>query len=462
MNSMAGKCNEDMKNKEVLVVGMGRSGIAACKALHEAGASVSAQDSKKEGEIDSSTAAFLNDAGIKKYLGCVPEDTDFDMVVLSPGVPPALGFIQEVKTKGAEVIGELELAYRMGRGNYVAITGTNGKTTTTTLVGEMFRNAGRKTKVVGNIGVAVITDAVSADDDTWLVTEVSSFQLETTAEFKPVVSAILNLTEDHMDRHKTMANYGAAKAKVFACQGPDEYLVINYDDKDCFALAENCRAQVIPFSRMEKLDTGAYVEDGVITIKTPEGKKISFCRTDELIIPGSHNLENALAAAAIGYFAGLEPDVIAETLRTFQGVEHRIEFCGEVNGVRFVNDSKGTNPDAAIKAVQAIKSGIILIAGGYDKDSGYDELIEAFDGKVRYMMLLGTTAPKIKAAAEKLGFTDSIICRDMEECVKKGFELAEPGDTVLLSPACASWDMYDNFEQRGEHFKKCAKELGAK
>ncbi|MDO4859937.1 MAG: UDP-N-acetylmuramoyl-L-alanine--D-glutamate ligase, partial [Bacillota bacterium] len=378
------------------------------------------------------------------------------------GVPPTLGFIEEAKANGAEIIGELELAYRMGKGNYVAITGTNGKTTTTTLVGEMFKNAGKKTNVVGNIGFAVVTEAVNADDDTWMVTEASSFQLETTADFKPLVSAILNLTEDHMDRHKTMENYGAAKAKAFANQGPDEYLVINYDDKACFALAGNCKAEVIPFSRLEKLDKGAYVEDGVITVKTPEGEKVSFCKADELIIPGSHNLENALAAAAIGYFAGLDPAVITETLTTFQGVEHRIEFCGELNGVRFVNDSKGTNPDASIKAVQAIKGGIILIAGGYDKDSGYDELIEAFEGKVRYMMLLGVTAPKIKAAAERLGFTDSIICKDMEECVKKGFELAKPGDTVLLSPACASWDMYDCFEQRGEHFKKCAKELGAK
>ena len=452
-----------MKDKKVLVVGMGRSGIAACKALHDAGALVMAQDSKKEDEIDEKTAVFLNEAGIKKYLGEVPEDTkDIDMVVLSPGVPPWLGFIQDAQANGAEIIGELELAYRMGNGSYVAITGTNGKTTTTTLVGEMFKNAGKKTKVVGNIGVAVVTDAVNADDDTWLVTEASSFQLETTVTFKPVVSAILNLTEDHMDRHKTMENYGAAKAKIFGNQGPDEYLVINYDDKACFALAESCGAQVIPFSRLEKLDVGAYMEGDVITIKTPAGETVSFCKADELVIPGSHNLENALAAAAIGYFAGLSPEDITETLRTFQGVEHRIEFCGEANGVRFVNDSKGTNPDAAIKAVQAIKGGIILIAGGYDKNSGYDELIEAFDGKVKYMMLLGTTAPKIKAAAERLGFTDSIICKDMEECVKKGFELAEPGDTVLLSPACASWDMYDCFEQRGEHFKKCAKELGAK
>lgn len=456
---MKGKNTEEMKDKKVLVVGMGRSGIAAAHALQAAGAVVSVQDSKKEEEIDKDFLDFVGEAGIKKYFGTVPEGEQFDMAVLSPGVPPALEFIQKAKDGGAEIIGELELAYRMGGGKYVAITGTNGKTTTTTLVGEMFKNAGRKTCVVGNIGVAVITDAMNADDDTWMVTETSSFQLETTEKFRPVVSAILNLTEDHMDRHKTMENYGAAKARIFRNQTKDEYLVINKDDAACYALAEGCNATLIPFSRLEKLDTGAFVEDGIITIKDTDGKKIQFCRADELVIPGSHNLENALAAAAVGYFAGLAPEVITETLKTFQGVEHRIEFCGEIDGVRFVNDSKGTNPDASIKAVQAIKGGIVLIAGGYDKNSEYDELINAFDGKVRHMVLLGTTAPKIKAAAERLGFTDSVICADMEECVRKGFELAQPGDTLLLSPACASWDMYDCFEDRGEHFKECMRKI---
>lgn len=449
-----------MKNQNVLVIGLGRSGIAALQAVLKLGAKVSVQDSKKAEEIDPQLLAFLEGRQVTCYFGRNPEDMScFDMLILSPGVSPELDFIKEAQVAGAEIIGELEIAYRIGRGNYIAITGTNGKTTTTTLVGEIFQKAKEKTYVVGNIGVAVISKAMSAEEDSWLVTETSSFQLETTRYFKPAVSAILNLTPDHMDRHKTMENYGKAKAKIFENQDESQYLVINYDDKACFALAENCRARVIPFSRKEELELGAFVRDGNLVIRNEKGELISLCGADELVIPGTHNLENALAAAAIAYFAGINPDVISRALVEFQGVEHRIEFCGQVDGVRFVNDSKGTNPDASIKAVEAIKGGIILIAGGYDKGSSFEELIKAFDGKVKHMVLLGKTAPKIKETAEALGFQNSVIVKDMEECVKKGFELAEPGDTVLLSPACASWDMYTSFEQRGEHFKNCVRRL---
>lgn len=451
---------DNIRNKNVLVIGLGRSGKAAVQAALKLGAKVYVQDSKCVEEVDPQLLAFLEGRAVTCCFGQNPEDMSiFDMLILSPGVSPELDFIREARDKGAEIIGELEIAYRIGHGNYIAITGTNGKTTTTTLVGEIFEKAKKKTYVVGNIGVAVISKALTAEENSWLVTETSSFQLETTRYFKPVVSAILNLTPDHMDRHKTMENYGNAKAKIFENQDESQHLVINYDDKACFALAEHCKAKVVPFSRMEKLDFGAFVEDGRIVIRDEGGQVHPFCRTDELIIPGSHNLENALAAAAIAYFAGIEPDVITQGLKEFQGVEHRIEYCGQVDGVRFVNDSKGTNPDASIKAVEAIDGGIVLIAGGYDKGSSYEELIKAFNGKVKHMVLLGKTAEKIKETGEKLGFTSSIIVKDMEECVKEGFRLAEPGDTVLLSPACASWDMYTSFEQRGEHFKNCVARL---
>lgn len=451
---------DNMKNQNVLVIGLGRSGIAALQAVLKLGARVSVQDSKPAEEIDPQLLSFLEGHQVTCYFGKDPDDLgSFDMLILSPGVSPELAFVKEAQAKGAEIIGELEIAYRIGKGNYVAITGTNGKTTTTTLVGEIFQKAKEKTYVVGNIGVAVISKAMSAEEDSWLVTETSSFQLETTRYFKPVVSAILNLTPDHMDRHKTMENYGKAKAKIFENQDENQYCVINYDDKVCYDLAKDCKAKVVPFSRKEELEFGAFVEDGYIVIRNESGEKIRFCKTEELVIPGTHNLENALAAAAVAYFAGINPEIITQTLKEFQGVEHRIEFCGQVDGVRFVNDSKGTNPDASIKAVEAIKGGIILIAGGYDKGSSFDELIKAFNGKVKYMVLLGKTAPKIKETAEKLGFTNSIIVKDMEECVKEGFRLAEPGDTVLLSPACASWDMYTSFEQRGEHFKSCVQRL---
>jgi UDP-N-acetylmuramoylalanine--D-glutamate ligase len=374
-------------------------------------------------------------------------------------VPTDTGFVRKAQDAGAEVIGELEIAYRVGKGKYVAITGTNGKTTTTTLVGEVFKNAGRKTYVVGNVGVAVISKALGAGEEDWLVTETSSFQLETTRHFRPEVSALLNITPDHLDRHKTMENYARAKAMIFQNQDESQYFVVNGDDPASMELAVRCGAKVIPFSRKKTLPLGCFVMEGNIVIRDEEGQCVDICGEDELKIPGAHNLENALAAAAVSYFAGVSPAVIARTLRTFEGVEHRLEFSGEVDGVRFVNDSKGTNPDASIKALEAMKGGIVLIAGGYDKGSGYDEFVEAFQGRVKHLILLGKTAPKIKETAERHGFTDITVCRDMGECVKTGHRLAAPGDTVLLSPACASWDMYTSFEQRGEHFKSCVRDL---
>ncbi|MCR5481829.1 MAG: UDP-N-acetylmuramoyl-L-alanine--D-glutamate ligase [Clostridia bacterium] len=449
--------NSDIEGKKILVIGMARSGVAAANALSKLGAAVYVQDSKKKEELDAKVVADFEKKNIKGYYAETPNSGEitFDMLVLSPGVPPELDFIKAQKEKGAEITGELEIAYRVGKGKYVAITGTNGKTTTTTLTGEIFKAAGRKTEVVGNIGVPVISASMEADDDTWLVTEASSFQLETVSEFRPVVSALLNLTPDHLNRHKTMENYASAKANVFKNQTKDEYFVVNYDDEPSRKIAEGCGATVVPFTRKEKLDFGAFVSDGRIVIKNEKGETADICGADELQIPGTHNLENALAAAAISYFAGISPDTIAQVLRSFTGVEHRLEYVDTIKGVRFVNDSKGTNPDSSIKAVEAISGKMILIAGGYDKGSEFDELIAAFGGKVRHMILLGKTAPKIRETAEKMGFSNITTASDMEECVKKGFELAEEGDTVLLSPACASWDMYSCFEERGEHFKKC-------
>lgn len=452
--------NNVMKDKKVFVVGLGKSGIAAAQTLISLGAKVSVQDSKDASKIDPQLLKFLKERGVDLYLNCEPESFEgYDMMVLSPGVSPELDFICKAREQGVEIVGELEIAYRLGKGKYVSITGTNGKTTTTTLVGEIFKESKRKTYVVGNIGVAVISVALKATEEDWLVTETSSFQLETTKEFKPEVSAILNLTEDHLNRHHTMENYGLAKAKVFENQDENQYLVINYDDKLCYGLAKECKAKVIPFSRIEELELGAFVKDGTLVIKNENGDVIELCKTDELQIPGSHNVENALAAAAISYFSGIDRDSIVSVLKSFMGVEHRIEYVATVDGIRFINDSKGTNPDSSIKAIEAMKEGTILIAGGYDKGSEFDSLIDAFNGKIKYMMLLGKTANKIKETAERKGFVNSIICKDMRECVNKAYELAEEGDTVLLSPACASWDMYTCFEQRGEDFKECVRLL---
>ena len=452
--------NRWMKDKNVLIVGLGRSGIASLEAALELGAHVSIQDSKKAEEIDPGFLSRLDGNRVRAFFGILPEDMgEYDILILSPGVPPNLPFIEEARACGSEIIGELEFAYRISKAHFIGITGTNGKTTTTTLVGEISKAAGRDTHIVGNIGEPVVRPAATADDNSWMVTEVSSFQLETTEEFRPEVSAILNLTPDHLDRHGSMEGYGAAKAMIFRRQSSDQYCVVNRDDDQCYALVKDCPAKVVPFSRIEELDFGAFVKDDRIVIKNEDGKIIDICQTTDLKIPGTHNLENALAAAAIAYFSGIDPETIAATFRTFGGVEHRIEPCGQINGVRFYNDSKGTNTDAAIKAIEALDKNIILIAGGYDKKAEYGDMVEVMKGRVKTLVLMGQTAEKIKKAAQEGGMDDIRMCSDMNECVATAWDAAKEGDVILLSPACASWGMYNNFEERGEDFKGCVRRL---
>ena len=347
---------QSLKGKKVLIVGLGKSGKAAAKALNEAGARVSVQDSKTSDKLDTQFIQYMQNEGITAYLGSVPEDmTSFDMLVLSPGVPPTLAHIEEARKAGIEITGELEMAYRLGEGQFIAITGTNGKTTTTTLVGEIFKAAGRDTAVVGNIGSPVVAEAAGSKEDKWLITEVSSFQLETTSWFRPVVSSILNLTPDHLNRHGTMEAYGAAKARIAAEQGPDEFLIINLDDPLAYALKDGTAATVIPFSRKTVPAAGAYLDGTRIMVRGLDGTDHFICDRSELKIIGDHNVENVLAASAIAFFAGIDPEIISAAVREFPGVEHRIEFSGNVDGVDYFNDSKGTNVDAAVIALKALK-----------------------------------------------------------------------------------------------------------
>ena len=442
---------EYFMGRKILVTGLGRSGAAALKTLLAMGADVSVQDSKMEKDIDSDVLQLIHESGVKAYLGCVP-DEKYDMVVLSPGVPPALPFIKQQEAAGAEITGELELAYRICRGKFAAITGTNGKTTTTTLAGRIFGAAFEHSYVGGNIGVPVVSEAYEAPSDAWLVTECSSFQLETTSEFHPSVSAVLNLTPDHLNRHGSMENYGKAKAKIFANQTEDEYVVINYDDKNCLELAQGCRAKLVPFSRKEKLSFGAYVDDGMIVVN--DGSIHEICDVSELKIIGAHNIENVLAAAALSYFAGIDTGIISEEIRNFRGVEHRIEFAGQKNGIRFYNDSKGTNTDATITAIRALEKNIILLAGGDAKKQDFEPLAAELDGAVRYLVLYGRDAESIRRACDDAGFTSYCVKSDLEEALKEAVSKALPGDSILLSPACASWDAYPDFEARGNHFKE--------
>ena len=454
----------------ILVVGLGKSGISAAKLL-AGSADVWTWDGTAEDKFDKEMVAGLRKLGVSCIFDETPKGP-WDMLVLSPGVPPWLDFITEARAQGAVISGELELAFQICKGSFLAVTGTNGKTTTTTLLGEMVKAAGIPCEVAGNIGLPVTQVAAQALPGTIMVTEVSSFQLESTSAFKPHVSSILNITPDHMDRHKTMEEYRRVKHLVHKNQDENDFYVFNADDKALAeeSLAMDIRAKRVPFSHslseaeLERYASGsgiwAFAEDGVMQIRDHGSRKV-ICPVSVLQIPGTHNLENALAAAAMAYCAGIDTQTIAAVLASFKGVEHRIEFVRELDGVRYVNDSKGTNPDSTEKAIEATKPGILLIAGGYDKGSDFKHLVSCFGGKVKKLLLLGKTAEKFADDAQAMGYdrADMVFCKDMEECVARGRQLASPGDTVLLSPACASWDMYTSYEKRGEHFKDIVNSL---
>ncbi len=442
-------------------MGLGRSGIAAAELL--AGeAEVTAWDSKTEDSFDREVLDGLRGKGVRLLFGAEPQE-HFDRLVMSPGISPSHPLAKRLKAEKCFISGELEEAYSHCAGTFYAITGTNGKTTTTALVGEIVKAAKIPCEVVGNIGLPVATVAAQAGPDTIMVTEVSSFQLETTHTFAPHVSAILNITPDHLNRHGTFEEYTRVKGLVFENQMDGDVFVYNADDANCAMLASRALGKgitAVPFSSTRRLDFGAYLGDGRLYICDSEWRT-PLCRADELQIPGKHNIENTLAAAAVCWWGGIPQAAIIKGLKEFKGVEHRIEFIRELDGVRYVNDSKGTNPDASIKAIEATDTPILLIAGGYEKNSDFTDLIKNFNGKVKYLLLLGVTAKRFAECALANGFPEDriVFCSNMDECVAKGRELSQPGDTVLLSPASASWDMYSCFEQRGDHFRELVNKL---
>lgn len=444
----------DLKNKKVLLVGLAKTGISTIKHLDKLGAKTVVNDIKDESKLIDILDELKNLNSIEYILGYHPENVDdIDLAVVSPGVPLDLPFIIKLKESNIEIIGEVELAYRLSKSPmFIGITGTNGKTTTTSLVGEIFKTANRDTYIVGNIGNPVIDTVDTSNSDSVLVTELSSFQLESVESFRPKVSAILNITEDHLNRHHTMENYTEAKSRIFMNQTNEDFCILNYDDLGVRALAKNCNAKVIFFSRLEKIEGGIYLDENN-NIVVDINEKIVILNKDELSLPGSHNLENCMAALGIAYVSNVSIDVIKEVLRTFGGVEHRQEFVRSVNDIMFVNDSKATNPDSTIKAIQSYNKPIILIAGGMDKQSSFDELLQIAKENVRALVLLGETASSIKQCAENKGFTDIHVVKNMKEAVDTSYKIANSGEVVLLSPACASWDMYKNFEVRGNDFK---------
>ena len=445
----------ELKNKKVLLVGLAKTGVSTIKYLDKLGAKTIVNDIKNKSQLEDILNELKNIKNVEYILGYHPENVDdIDMAVVSPGVPLDLPFICKLKKNKIKIIGEVELAYRLSKNNpiFIGITGTNGKTTTTSIVGEIFKKANKDTYIVGNIGNPVIDTVDTTTKESILVTELSSFQLESIDEFRPKVSAFLNVTEDHMNRHHTMENYIAAKARVFENQKEDDFTILNYDDLQVGDLAKNCNSKVIFFSRKEKLNKGIYLdENNNIIIDINE--KIVLLNASELSLPGDHNLENCMAAIGITYVSNIDLEIIKDVLKTFKAVEHRQEFVRELNDIMFVNDSKGTNPDSTIKAVKSYNKDMILIAGGKDKGSSFDELLEIAKENVVALVLLGETAPIIEEAAKEKGFDKIYIVNNMKEAVETSYKIAKKGDVVLLSPACASWDMYSNFEVRGKDFK---------
>lgn len=450
----------EFTNKNVLVYGTGISGISAVSLLESVHAKVILYDENTKITKEQVRGKLAADTKAKIILGVLSDEiiSTLDFVVLSPGVPTDLPIVEQFKKLGITVLGEIELAYQLSKGRVVAITGTNGKTTTTTLVGKLMKNYYDSVFVVGNIGNPYTEAARVMKEDTVTVAEISSFQLETIHEFHPVVSAILNITPDHLDRHHTMECYIETKEKIALNQTMEDVCVLNYDDQVTRDFVEHCNASVLYFSRLHKLQKGVFM-DGETFVYSDGETTVEICKTTDLKVLGGHNHENVMAAIAMAVSMKVPMDIIRKTVMEFTAVEHRIEFVTTKQGVDYYNDSKGTNPDAAIKGIQAMNRKTVLIGGGYDKGSEYDEWIESFDGKVTYLVLLGATREKIAECARKHGFENIIFVETMEEAVKVCAEKANPGEAVLLSPACASWGMFDNYEQRGRIFKDLVRKL---
>lgn len=450
----------ELQNKRVLVVGTGISGIGAVKALQHTGAKPILYDANdKLQEIDI-RAKFETDAEVEIVLGNLPKEMEeqVELVILSPGVPTDTEFVNVFRDRGIKIWGEIELAYELGKGRVVGITGTNGKTTTTSLVGEIMAAYYEHVDVVGNIGNPYTLTALDAKEDTVTVAEISSFQLETIENFKPDVSAILNITPDHLNRHHTMENYVAAKEAITRNQTKEQTCVLNYENEYTRAFGEKCPAQVVWFSSVRKLENGFY-QEGEDIYEAVNGKAERIMSIHDMNLVGTCNVENVMAAIAISRAMGVPMHIILNVIKEFKAVEHRIEFVATKKGVDYYNDSKGTNPDAAIQGIKAMSKPTILIGGGYDKQSEYDEWIKAFGDKVKCLVLIGQTREKIAECARKYGVRNIVMADTFREAFDICVENAQSGDAVLLSPACASWGMFPNYEVRGKMFKEFVEQL---
>ncbi|MGO4110121.1 UDP-N-acetylmuramoyl-L-alanine--D-glutamate ligase [Paenibacillus sp. YAF4_2] len=466
------------RDRRVVVLGLARSGVSVAKVFHALGAEVIVND-KKEREL-CPEADELTALGISVLCGYHPDDlvtSETALLVKNPGIPYTASPVQQAEAHGVEIVTEVEVAYWLSAAPIIGITGSNGKTTTTTWIGELLGEAGLKPIVAGNIGTPLCEAATEAKEDNWIVAELSSFQLKGTSSFRPRIALLLNIAETHLDYHGGMEDYVASKVKLFANQTVDDIAVLNWDDATCRALVDQVTAKVLPFSLYTRLDNGVCIEPPfeagndaevarVIVWRKEDGSEKIILPVAELGIPGRHNAGNALAAIAACIAAGVEPDVIVPALKQFNGVEHRLEYAGEVKGVKYYNDSKATNPTATIMSVGSMSAPIILLAGGLDRGSDYMELLPVFRDRIKGLVVLGESRGKLAKVAELAGLTNLRLVEPEEDAestlrkaVQEAASLAEPGDVVLLSPACASWDMFKSFEQRGRIFKESAHTL---
>jgi UDP-N-acetylmuramoylalanine--D-glutamate ligase len=447
----------ELKNKRVLVVGLGRSGVASAFFLQEQGAKVIVSDSKSEAQLQSEVPALL-DRGISIETGRHGERTfrDQDLIVVSPGVPSDQPQLQHARSLGIPVIGEVELAFRFLQGKVLAITGSNGKTTTTTLVGEILAKSGKKTLVGGNIGTPVISLAGQSTAESMVALEISSFQLESIQQFRPWIAAILNITPDHLDRHHTFQAYVDAKARIFENQHAGDFAVLNADDPTCVALKDKIKASLLWFSRKQPVENGAFVKGEEIIFRHNGQEQPVLSRSD-IQLKGEHNLENVLAAVAMTMIAGCTPQQVREAVKEFRAVEHRLELVSIINGVTFYNDSKATNVDATVKALESFPGNIHIILGGKDKGSDYTLLNPLLRERAKRVYLIGAAADKI--ASQVRNSTAVVRSGTLERAVRQAFESATSGDVVLLAPACASFDQFENYEHRGRVFKELVRSL---
>ncbi len=446
----------DLQGKRVLVVGLGRTGLVTSLFSVGYGATVTATDTKSARELGE-TAERLRAAGVTLDLG-TPAPSLFieqDLIVVSPGVPAKLPGLELARSRGVPVWSEIELAWRYLRGKLVAITGSNGKTTTTSLVAHILKAAGMTTLVGGNIGVPLLALAETSTDSTMTVAEVSSFQLETIQEFRPEIGVLLNLTPDHLDRHETFEVYAATKLRMFANQLDRDAALLNADDPE-ITRRMPARPHIYWFSRQKRVAEGVFLRDDEIVFRA-EGSETVVARRGEISLRGEHNLENVLAACGAAYLAGAPAAAIAHGVKTFRAVEHRLEFVAEIGGVPFYNDSKATNVDATLKAVEAFPGPLIVILGGKDKGSPYTPLREPLRQRGRLAILIGAAAQKI--ATELEGSVSIEHAGTLDRAVKLAWERAQPGDLVLLAPACSSFDQFENYEQRGRAFKELVAQL---